>query len=296
MAASRQQLEWPAAVAVDSSGNLYVADTLNSRVLFYPAGSTTATQVYGQGGSFTTGIVNNGGISANSLNDPFGLTLDSSGDLYVADNNNNRVLFYPYSSTTATRVYGQGGSFTTNTANNGGVSANSLNGPQSVALDSSGNLYVADYFNNRALFYPFGSTTATRVYGQGGSFTSNSANTVNANGLSNPAALALDGSGNLYVADKSNNRVLEYGSFGNVNVCPSGQSTPAPCSNTVTLSYYAASTTTFGATPRWLRRAHPVSTSRSAVAAPAPVPPLQALPASSMSILPRLRRDCAWGR
>jgi hypothetical protein len=44
----------------------------------------------------------------------------------VADQYNNRVLFYPSGSTTATRVYGQGGSFTTNTANNGGISANSL--------------------------------------------------------------------------------------------------------------------------------------------------------------------------
>ena len=76
------------------------------------------------------------------------------------------MLFYPSGSTTATRVYGQLGSFTTNTPNNGGVSANSFCDPLGVALDSSGNLYVADYGNNRVLFYPAGSTTATRVYGQ----------------------------------------------------------------------------------------------------------------------------------
>jgi sugar lactone lactonase YvrE len=253
---SANSLNGPQSVALDSSGNLYVADTLNSRVLFYPAGSTTATQVYGQGGSFSSGTVNNGGISANSLNTPFALTLDSSGDLYVADDKNNRVLFYPYNSTTATRVYGQGGSFATNTANNGGVSANSLNGPQSVAVDSGGNLYVADYFNSRVLSYPFGSTTATRVYGQSNSFTSTSSNT-NANSLSNPAALALGSSGNLYVADKSNNRLLEYGSFGNVNVCPSGQTTPAPCNNIVTLSYSSTTTTTFGTTPQVLTQGAP---------------------------------------
>ena len=98
-------------------------------MLFYPAGSTTATRVYGQGGSFTTNTPNNGGISANSLDQPYGVALDSSGNLYVADYANNRVLFYPAGSTTATRVYGQDGSFTTNTANNGGVSANSLDEP-----------------------------------------------------------------------------------------------------------------------------------------------------------------------
>ena len=87
---------------------------------------TTADVVYGQLGSFTTNTPNNGGISANSLLFRMAVALDSSGNLYVADANNNRVLFYPAGSTTATRVYGQGGSFTTNTANNGGISANSL--------------------------------------------------------------------------------------------------------------------------------------------------------------------------
>ena len=107
---------------------------------------------------------------------------------------------------------GQGGLFSTNSANNGGVSAASLNGPQSVALDSNSNLYVADTYNNRVLFYPSGSTTATQVYGQGGSFTTSTANNggVSATSLNNPYGVALDSGGNLYVADYNNNRVLFY--------------------------------------------------------------------------------------
>jgi len=243
---SAASLNGPQSVALDSNSNLYVADTYNNRVLFYPSGSTTATQVYGQGGSFTTSTANNGGVSATSLNNPYGVALDSGGNLYVADYNNNRVLFYPPANTTATQVYGELGSFAANTANNGGVSANSLDSPIGVALDSGGNLYVADYNNNRVLFYPPASTTATNVYGQGGSFTSDNAHTT-ANGLSNPAALTLDSNGNLYVADKSSNRVLNYGSFSNVNVCPVGQNTPVPCTRTISLNYYLAATTTFGA-------------------------------------------------
>ena len=247
---SATSLGEPYGLALDSAGNLYVGDYQNNRVLFYPAGSTTATRVYGQNGSFTSNTVNNGGLSANSLNQPTGVALDSSGDLYVADIYNNRVLFYPYNSTTATQVYGQGGSFTSNAPNNAGVvSASTLNNPMYVALDSSGDLYVVDRSDNRMLFYPFGSTTATRVYGQLGSFTSTIANNggITANSFSQPWAVALDSSGNLYVTDYSNNRVLEYGSFGNLNVCPSGVNTPAPCNTTVTLSYNAAATTTFGA-------------------------------------------------
>jgi len=205
-------LNLPVGLAVDSSGNLYVADNQNNRVLFYPSGSTTATRVYGQLGSFTSNTENAGGISANSFWYPEGIALDSSGNLYVADYYNNRVLFYPSGSTTATQVYGQFGSFTTGTVNNGGISSNSLEGPIGIALDSSGNLYVIDQINSRALFYPSGSTTATQVYGQLGSFTTNAPNKggISANSLYYPWGVALDSSGNLYVADHANNRVLLY--------------------------------------------------------------------------------------
>ena len=247
---SANSLNLPMGIALDSGGNLYVADYGNSRVLFYPAGSTTATQVYGQGGSFTSNAVNNGGITANSLNQAQAVALDSSGDLYVADLFNNRVLFYPANSTTATQVYGQAGSFTTGDANAGGVSANSLNSPSALTIDGNGGLYVADRSNNRVLYYPFGSNTASRVYGQSGSFTGTAQNSggVSANSLSQPWGVALDNSRDVYVADYGNSRVLEYGSFGNVNACPAGQGNPAPCNNTVTFSYAPASTTAIGAT------------------------------------------------
>ncbi|HNB98293.1 MAG TPA: putative Ig domain-containing protein, partial [Leptospiraceae bacterium] len=74
--------------------------------------------------------------------------------------------------TTSSRVYGQLGDFTTGTSNKGGVSADSLNSPRNCAVDKDDNLYIADTNNNRVLFYLKGSTTATRVYGQLGSFTS----------------------------------------------------------------------------------------------------------------------------
>jgi hypothetical protein len=109
--------------------------------------------VYGQAGSFATNTANSGGISANTLNLPAGVALDGSGDLYVADSSNNRTLFFSGSSTTATRVYGQAGSFTTNTANSGGVSASTLNSPGSVIIDSNNIIYIADTQNNRVLVF-----------------------------------------------------------------------------------------------------------------------------------------------
>jgi len=134
-------------LVTDNVGNVYVTDSLNNRVLFYPSGSTTATRVYGQSGSFTTGNLNKGGISADSLARPGGVAIDSSNRLYVADTNNNRVLRFPSGVTTADQVYGQS-IFSTNAVNNGGINQNSLFNPSAVALDSFDTLYVADGGNN----------------------------------------------------------------------------------------------------------------------------------------------------
>ncbi len=204
----------PTAVAVDSSG-VYVAESTNHRVLFFATGSTTATRVYGQGGSFVTATQNNGGVSANSLNGPEGVAVDSTG-VYISDTLNSRVLFYPGTSTTATRVYGQGGSFGTPTSNNGGVSANSLNVPRGIFADGTG-LYVADDINYRVLYYAGTSTTASRVYGQFNNFTCNLANnngvcvagTTSANNLSNVTGVFADTSG-VYIVDIGSQRALFF--------------------------------------------------------------------------------------
>ena len=223
-----ESLSEPIGVAVDASGNLYVADNGNNRVLEYntpfagcgsfPCVGGSANTVFGQAGSFTSGTSNHGGLSADSLSGPWGVAVDTIGNLYVADNGNNRVLEYntPLTKdTTADLVFGQGGSFTVGTGDNGGVSAGSLFGPTAVALDASNNLYVADEGNSRVLEYDTPltkDTTADTVFGQGGDFTLSTCNKggVSASSLCFPLAVALDASGNLYVADELNNRVLEY--------------------------------------------------------------------------------------
>ena len=153
---SANSLRLPFGVALDTQGNLYVADSGNNRVLEHDAPLTTdsaADRVFGQGGSFTTTLPNNGGVSASSLSGPLGVALDAQGNLYVADTFNNRLLAYDFpltTNSTADHVFGQP-DFTHNTANNGGVSDHSLNGPAGVAVDAQGNLHVADYINSRVL-------------------------------------------------------------------------------------------------------------------------------------------------
>ena len=213
----------PVGVAVDAAGNLYVADNGNSRVLEYDSPLTTNTvadRVFGQGGSFTSNTCYLGGISADSLCQPYGVALDSAGNLYVADKD-NRVLEYNTPVTTDTgadRVFGQGGSFTSDTCNLGGVSASSLCRPFGVVADAAGNLYVADQNDARVLEYDsplITDTVADRVFGQLDSFTTDTSNigsAVTASGLSDPRGVAVDTAGNLYVGDYSNFRVLEYDS------------------------------------------------------------------------------------
>jgi sugar lactone lactonase YvrE len=258
----------PAGVAVDGSGNLYVADTNNNRVLEYtnpfaackgvfPCVGGAANEVLGQDGSFTTPDCNNGGVSANSLCDPVGVAVDGSGHLYVVDSNNSRVLEYntPLTNTTADGVFGQDGSFTTAGCNK--VSDNSLCYPVGVAVDGSGNLWVADQGNSRVLEYntPLTNTTANTVFGQDGSFTTAGCNHDTSGGnstaidLCSPEGVALDGAGNLYVADTENNRALEYNQpLANPSPTPTATAT-ATATPTATATATATATQTPTATP-----------------------------------------------
>ena len=216
----------PVGIAVDAGGNLYVADSNNSRVLEYtapfsgcgsfPCVGGPANLVFGQGGSFTSNIPNNPGLNASSLDDPVGVALDGSGNLYVADLSNSRVLEYDSPLTTDTiadRVYGQGGSFTSGNCTAGAESASTLCNPVGVVVDGSGHLFVADTDYNRVLEYktPLTTEVAAVVIGQI-DFASGDCNNggVSASGLCFPDALAVDGSGNLFVADGNNSRVLEF--------------------------------------------------------------------------------------
>jgi len=189
-------------------------------VLYWPAGSSVATRVCGET-SLTSCSYNQGGSSptASSLYYPTSVALNSAGNLYVADNSNNRVLMYPAAAsltgTNAIRVWGQLGSFTTRV---GATSATGLLYPYAVLVDWADNVYISDSNNNRMLFYSAGNTNATAVFGQvdfaGGLNNGGAgASSPSATSLYFPTGMAMDAQGNLLVAEYRNSRVLVLPAF-----------------------------------------------------------------------------------
>ncbi len=208
----------PAGLAFDAQGNLYVADFNNARVLKFAGSFSSATtdpaaaSVIGQA-SFTARVTT-ALPSASTLVGPVGLSVDGSGNLYVAVPGENRILMFPASAGSATVVLGQPdlSSVTANANAYPQASASSLSGVTDVKIDSSGNVYAADTGNHRVLYFPAGSKSAARVWGQI-EFTANGANQVEAASLNNPFKIAIDYSRvpyALYVSDTANHRVLVW--------------------------------------------------------------------------------------
>ena len=142
------------------------------------------------------------GAAAGEVSTPRGVAVDSSGNLYVADTSNNRVLKV----TPAGVVTTYAGNRTAGFAGDGGQAASAeLHGPEDIALDAVGNLYIADSTNNRirkvtpvGIISTYAGSSLTVGYGgDGGAATSALLNT--------PWGVALDASGNLYIADQLNN-------------------------------------------------------------------------------------------
>ncbi len=199
-AAGSANLNSPSVVAVDSSGNLYIADTNNRRIRKVTPGGTISTYAGNGNGNFSGdgGSALSAGIPA-----PAGLAFDSSGNLYVSDSS-NRVRKITASGVISTFA-GSGG---TGSAGDGGAATSAtLSTPAGLAVDAAGNLYISDESSSKVRKVNATGIISTYAGGAlvGGNFGDGS-QAVNAS-LALPIGLAIDANGNLLIADSNHGRI-----------------------------------------------------------------------------------------
>jgi uncharacterized repeat protein (TIGR02543 family) len=216
-----------AGLAVDGSGNIYISDDGNNRVRKVTASTGIITPIVGNG---TQGYSGDGGPATSAeLSYPNGITLDGSGNLYIADTDNERIREVSASTGDISTVAGSGyyscywnwqGRYICGGAysGDGGLATSAdLNNPSDVAVDAFGNIYIADYNNNRIRMvaastgdgYEAGYLYTVAGNGIAG-YSGDEGLATNAE-LYSPWGVAVDNAGNFYIVDGGNERIREVG-------------------------------------------------------------------------------------
>jgi sugar lactone lactonase YvrE len=180
-------------IFIDRYGYIYVCDLNNSRVLRFPPGSTEGTDAVVVAGG------NGVGTALNQVSTPYGIFVDTTGNIYVADIEQHRIMEFPPGSTSATNgIIVAGG-------NGPGTALNQFNYALGVWVDLSGNIYAADG-NGRILLFPPGSTSATF----GTIVAGGNGNGPATNQIGYPTGIYVDPAGYMYVSDRGYDKVVLF--------------------------------------------------------------------------------------
>jgi hypothetical protein len=214
--ATLAELNYPAGVAVDHSGNIFIADAGNnairevfSRSIYTVAGIGTISGYSGDGGAATSA----------ELNNPMDVFLDATGNLFIADAQNNVIREVIKATGIISTVAGNN-AFGKGYSGDGGAATNAeLNIPTGVAVDASGNIFIADFNNQviREVNHSSGNITTVagnNAFGKGYSGDGGAATIAE---LNYPSGIKVDSLDNLFIADEFNNVIREvYQSSGNI--------------------------------------------------------------------------------
>lgn len=202
-AATSAALAYPQAAVYDTAGNLYIADAENHRVRRVDRATRLISTLAGTG---AVGYAGDGRPAwGATLARPSGLAFDRSGNLYVADTDNNRIRRVRAGTGVIETVAGTG---EWGFSGDGGPARSATFAvPTALALDADGNLLVCDVENNRVRKVDLGTFVVTTVAGNGAASSTGDGGPAASASLHTPAALAVAASGDLYVAEGGGNRV-----------------------------------------------------------------------------------------
>ena len=209
--ASSAILGYPFAIACDSSGNLYIADQNNQRIRLVTASTGIITTIVGTGSTSFSG--DGGAATSATMNLPLGVTYDSKDNLYISDTYNHRIR--KVASGVITTIAGSGATGAAAGSYSGdskAATSATLNQPNCITTDSSFDLYIADNYNHRIRKITISTNIITTIAGSGstgssaGSYSGDGGQATSAT-LNSPVGVAVDSSGNVYIGDSYNNRV-----------------------------------------------------------------------------------------
>ncbi len=205
--ATQALLNFPSAVAVDHTGALFIADTLNHRVRRVDPQTRIIETVVGTGQTKWSG---DGGLGkVTTLNEPVALAIHGT-NLYIADQSNNRIRMLDLETHVITTVAGTGDSG----YNGDGMPAieSGLAGPSGLALDAEGNLYVADTFNGRIRMIEKDTGIISTFAGDGAEFRYERGANERATALSRPYGIAITSDGQVLMTDSDNHLLRQWDS------------------------------------------------------------------------------------
>lgn len=197
------QLDAPRRVAVDSDGNVYIGDHFNNRIRKVTVSTGIITTLAGKDDFGFSG--DNGAATNATLNEPDGIAVDAAGNTYIADYSNHRVRKVDAVTGVITTIAGTGMAGFSGDSN--AATLAQLNAPIDVEVDRQGNVFIADYSNQRIRKIDKATGVITTVAGIGtAGFSGDGGNALQAE-LNFPTGIALDDAGNIYIADKNNDRI-----------------------------------------------------------------------------------------